>query len=710
MAVKQTRIWLCDLTYTQQTIASDVMPAAVGCIATYAQQNLSSPPDVRVFKFPEKLAEALEKEPLPHVIGFSNYVWNLDLSQKIAQVIKNHDSSIVTVFGGPNYPTTKDEQENFVRSLPMGDFFILKEAESAFTHLVSLLEQNDFNVDKVPNNLPSIQRVTPEGEFDCPEKMEPRINIADIPSPYTSGLMDEFFDGALLPIIQTNRGCPFQCTFCVEGSRYYSKVVKSNQVRIATELNLISERMAQLKDQGRFRSDMFIADSNFGMYKEDLDTCHEIAAVRDKYGFPEYINVATGKNQKSRVLEAAKIIDGALRISGSVQSLDKQVLKNIERNNIDENDILDLALEASRIGANSYSEIILGLPGDSRDAHFKTIQTIIEADFNTVALFQLMLLPGTSMASRESTEKWKMVTRYRVLPRCYGSYEVLGETFHAAEIEQICIGNSALTFDEYLECRKMHLVINLFYNDAVFKEVLRLIKLLGLSKFAWMKRIWLFTQNDRINDLIKQFLLETKSELWESRDDLEQYAHQPETIQRYISGELGANLIFKYKSMGLTQNPHDLADVASKTLEDYLRAERCGEDDVRLGMDLIEFSRQRMTNLFTNNKTINTATFSFDVDRFSNDVTPDSVSSYKLDKPVSYVFKLSTNQRETIQNFIDIYGNSAVGIGRILTKVYVRKLYRIPERVQRDVTISAQSSSGECTDNDRGLTGLNEFI
>ena len=52
---------------------------------------------------------------------------------------------------------------------------------------------------------------------------------------------------------------------------------------------------------------MFIADSNFGMYKEDIFVAKELAKTQEKYGWPEYINVATGKNVKHRILETSKI-------------------------------------------------------------------------------------------------------------------------------------------------------------------------------------------------------------------------------------------------------------------------------------------------------------------------------------------------------------------------------------------------------------------
>ena len=64
---------------------------------------------------------------------------------------------------------------------------------------------------------------------------------------------------------------------------------------------------------------------------KDLDTCKVIAEEQDKTGYPKYINVATGKNKKERVLEAAKIVKGAMKLAGSVQSLDGEVQENIKR-------------------------------------------------------------------------------------------------------------------------------------------------------------------------------------------------------------------------------------------------------------------------------------------------------------------------------------------------------------------------------------------
>ena len=97
------QVWLCYLCYTQQIVSAEVMPAAVGGIATFCEAHLEPAPEVRVFKYPEKLIEAMKKGT-PHIIGFSNYCWNFELSYGFAQLFKRKYPDTVVVMGGPNYP------------------------------------------------------------------------------------------------------------------------------------------------------------------------------------------------------------------------------------------------------------------------------------------------------------------------------------------------------------------------------------------------------------------------------------------------------------------------------------------------------------------------------------------------------------------------------------------------------------------------------
>ena len=81
------KITLVDLTYTQQSIASDVVPAAIGMLAEYVESKIPNLPKINLVKFPEELSLEL-KQKKPDLIGFSNYVWNSSLSDAYAKRLK----------------------------------------------------------------------------------------------------------------------------------------------------------------------------------------------------------------------------------------------------------------------------------------------------------------------------------------------------------------------------------------------------------------------------------------------------------------------------------------------------------------------------------------------------------------------------------------------------------------------------------------------
>ena len=88
---------------------------------------------------------------------------------------------------------------------------------------------------------------------------------------------------------------------------------------------------------------MFLTDLNFGMMPRDLEISDVIAKSKEQYGFPEQIQATTGKNSKMRIINAVKNLSGSLRLYMSVQSMDKQVLSNIKRENISTDELIQLA-------------------------------------------------------------------------------------------------------------------------------------------------------------------------------------------------------------------------------------------------------------------------------------------------------------------------------------------------------------------------------
>jgi radical SAM superfamily enzyme YgiQ (UPF0313 family) len=687
------KIWIADLTYTQQQISAELIPQAIGGIATFLETRLDLAEPVRLFKYPEVLAAALETE-FPDIIGFSNYVWNSNLSLAFASRMKELSPDVIVVFGGPHYPIVAQEQEKYIRDHAEFDFYIVKEGEVAFANLVLALVAAGFDKEAVKAlDLASVHSIDGRGGAHLTGAVERLRDLTEIPSPYVLGRLDEFFDGKLLPIIQTNRGCPFSCTFCVEGISYYNKIYRNGREKVAAEVDYIGRKMQALRAKGG-RNDLFVADSNFGMYKDDIETCREIAKAQDSYGWPEYINVATGKNQKARVLESARLVRGAIRLSGSVQSLDETVLKNVKRDNIAADQLMKLALEAAEVDANSYSEVILGLPGDSREAHCRTLRTVIDAGFQKVIPYTMMMLPGSEMCTEESKQKYQMALRFRVLPRCFGHFDICGERVVSAEIEEVCVATASLPYADYLDCRKLHLMISIFYNDAVFSALLRFLKVSGVSVFRWLEILRDRKIGGRFGELVERFEQATRNELWGKREELEAHAMEPGVIERYITGELGLNLLFTYKSIAMTHHISELRELACETVAELMQASGLGSPEIlEFVDDLVSYDSCRMTNLFADLDQDVQTTFRYDVESFMRKPWAGTVEDYELTTPVTLQFTLDADQRATINRGLGLFGSDQAGVGRILSKFHITRLLRRPAReLAGDPRLSAAAS------------------
>jgi len=674
---KEVSIWLVDPTYTQQQISSESMPAAIGGIATFTERNLNLKQPIRLFKYPEVLAQALEKDGIPDIIGFSNYMWNCELSLVFARRIKEVSSQTIVVMGGPNYPITTLEQEDFLRKHPEIDFYVIGEGELAFANLVATLINSDLKKNNLKRELPSVHYINADGQAVIAQTVERLKDLTEIPSPYLLGKLDEFFDGKLQPTIQTTRGCPFACTFCIEGTSYYTKIYRNSLEKITAELEYIGSKMNNVKKKGG-RNDLWLVDSNFGMYSQDLDTCKAIANCQAKYGWPDYIQCDTGKNNKTRVLDAARLVNGAIRLSGSVQTLDSEVLKNIKRSNISGNEPLQLAVEAAEIDADSRSEIILGLPGESLKSHFETIKTVLNAGFNKIDNYQLMMLPGTEVNTPETKKNYGMQIRYRILPRCFGYYDVLGKLIIATEIEEICVATNTLSFKDYIKCRKMHLIIHLFYNDGLFSTTLKFIQTLGLTVFDWLMLIYDEQLTGDVKQLFDNFEKETVNELWLKRDELVKKVQEYDIIDQYIDGKLGYNLLFVHKAKAL-KFIKSLKELAKNTIIKFFKNNKIDTHENLIFLDeVLNFDLRCNTNIFENLELDITQMITYDVLRFKNDTKITAINEYKLKNPQKICFILTDEQKDILKRSINIYGNSELGVSRILTKVFVKKLLRKP--------------------------------
>ena len=152
-------------------------------------------------------------------------------------------------------------------------------------------------------------------------------------------------------------------------------------------------------------------------------------------------------------------------MSASIQSTDPSVLKAVKRSNISKAAYQKLINFAnSQKSDRTQTEIILALPGDTKEKHLESLRFGIDNNVKNVRVYQAIMLPGTEMASMVAREKYGLKTKFRIRPGCIGHYPILDKSHAVAEIEEIIVGSNTMTNDDYVDCRVMNLIIQTFYN------------------------------------------------------------------------------------------------------------------------------------------------------------------------------------------------------------------------------------------------------
>jgi len=641
-------IYLFDGSHTGQIVASNVMPLAIGMIGATILRDIPGA-RVELFKMPNDLNEATSNE-LPDVLGLSVYSWNTNLGMEYARRMKLLKPDMIVIAGGPNW------EDNYWQLFPWVDFYVEKEGELATVELLRTLQMVDMQPDvaKMTFEMPSTHFMF-EGQL-IKTPLMPRVkSLDDLPSPYTTGLMDKFFDGILIPLLASTRGCPFSCSFCTEGLEFWNKVAR--KVSLADELEYCAKRVGTIQD-------LYFSDANTGMLSNALPIAHEIAAVQKKYGWPNYIHCSGGKNNKERVLEFAKIVGGKMGVSASLQTTDPTILKNIKRDNISHDQLMAVAKEGSRIDANTYAEIILNLPGDSVAAHTQSLRDAVNSGVSYLRMYQVIMLPETEMNTQETRDKFGLHTAVRIMPRCFGRYQFRGETFNAAEIEEIVIKQNSLAFTDYIECRELDLTIEIIHNTGLFRE---LFGLCGFTSYEWFSLLLRFHSKRRqfVGSLYDHFREDSIKPLWASRDEALAFAQS--NLDEYLQEQLGTNELFNAKAVAFFKLQEPLHEAMYSIASDIFPQYQHYLDQAKI------FSLERKRDLLTTEPG-QSRCFDYDFPALLEmDFCGDPGGHLRT---VEIEFSHDTEQRAMIDQLVHQYGTSTTGLGRIMLRAHIKKLFR----------------------------------
>jgi hypothetical protein len=347
--------------------------------------------------------------------------------------------------------------------------------------------------------------------------------------------------------------------------------------------------------------------------------------------------------------------------------------------------------------AITYTEIILALPGDSKQKHFESLRYGIDNQVNSLRMYQAILLCGTEMASAETRSKFQLLTKFRIIPGGVGSYQFGDEEVSVAEIEEIIVGSKDMPFEDYVSCRIMNLFIETYVNNGLCEEIFAALRAMNLSVFDFLvffhERRDLFTP--KLNEILASYVEATRDDLFDSYEEANNVALRADLFESYLSGKLGSNELLDHKAL-LYSDLEEVLDVLVRALKLFLH------QHMLLTVATEDYFDQLKAFILCKKREIYRAgleteqSFRYDfesIDGLNYEIDPRGIS--QTSEETRYRFFHTQTQRDQIRNAMRVYGNHSGGTGRMIQRLNLRKLYRHFEPVSEFGPVGTQRELSE---------------
>ena len=273
---KKTQVLIVQQSVWEMPLES--MPLAAGYLKSYAlkHEDIRSNFEIHIRSFHGghnalDMAKNLfmGKTP-PDVLCFSVLGWNYNHAKKLAEMYKQFHPSGLLIFGGNH---VSHQCERVFREIPEADVIVNGEGEITFSELLLKLNTPDQW-----NTIQGLSFRSTDGQNVTTED-RPRIKELDeIPSPVLNESIPMLSDTGEfrydVAIMETNRGCPYKCSYCYWGGAVGQRIYSFSRERLKSEI----EFYAKLKVET-----IVLCDANFGMLKQDLEFLKDLIECREKY-------------------------------------------------------------------------------------------------------------------------------------------------------------------------------------------------------------------------------------------------------------------------------------------------------------------------------------------------------------------------------------------------------------------------------------------
>lgn len=388
--------------YVQISVSYDspwALPYSVGCIVAYLKADKSITEhyeiaDIIVAR--ENPEEAVKRFDNPSFVAFSCGTWNIEYNKALAVKLKELYPDVKIIFGGVSVPG----DTSFLDKYDFVDYLMHNEGEESTAMFFKALINGD-DLSSVPN----LSYRTAEGNVKTADYHPEDVSF--YPSPYVMGVFDNLLkenpDIEFHTTIETNRGCPYSCSYCQWCHSH--KVRMFPMEKIKAEIEWIAKNKITY---------CYCADANFGIFERDVEIAEYVVEQRNKYGFPHVFKPNYAKESNDTVFVAGCILNKSNADKGitlAYQSVSEQVLENIGRKNFPLEYFRKLDAKYTAEDIPTYTELILGMPGETYDSFSKGLCDILEhGQHNSMLVYECQVYDNAPMGKPEYKEKYGIKT------------------------------------------------------------------------------------------------------------------------------------------------------------------------------------------------------------------------------------------------------------------------------------------------------------
>jgi radical SAM superfamily enzyme YgiQ (UPF0313 family) len=337
----------------------------------------------------------------PQLVALSVYNWNRDFVMEVTRSLEDINPQLPIVLGGPEVafdPATALRESR-------AWWVCTGEGEIPFAMLLDQMEASSCAFPTVPGMVSRIETV--HQHLPTPFLVNP---LDDIPSPYITGILNP--QPGSTANLETMRGCPFHCNFCLYGKNY-------KKLRYFS-LDRVQADLARLIDSEA--ASIYIIDPTFNLPRERcLAICRMLKELNVQG--PKKIFVELKAEYLDESMADAFLEAGIAAVEVGLQSTNPAALGLMGRSFDSVRFTKGMRLLRERqIWANVG--VIAGLPGDSIDQYRETLRFVSDKALGRLLIYPLQVFPRSGF----HRDAEKLGLRYEPAP----SYQVIETTLISA--------------------------------------------------------------------------------------------------------------------------------------------------------------------------------------------------------------------------------------------------------------------------------------